>query len=266
MTQRHLGGLWEKTDERRDRTALVLDPSAQSFDTRAMSTVHLVGGEKGGVGKSVVARALAQYFVDRQLAFVAVDADTSHGALRRYYADFTQAVDLESFPSADQIMDRALAADRRVLVDLPAQSARLLKRWLDAGEVVNFAREMDVSLVLWHVSDGGFDSVNELQRAVETFGDSVNYVVVRNFGRSPEFSQLDKSPTLTALYAAGGRVMELPALDGETMYKIDSLGTSFWAAINSLGGEPGLSAMERRRAKRWLEQVYAAFDDIQLVL
>jgi len=32
-----------------------------------MSTVHLVGGEKGGVGKSVVARLLAQSFIDRSI-------------------------------------------------------------------------------------------------------------------------------------------------------------------------------------------------------
>ena len=29
-----------------------------------MSRIHFVGGEKGGVGKSVVARLLAQYYID----------------------------------------------------------------------------------------------------------------------------------------------------------------------------------------------------------
>ena len=38
-----------------------------------MSIVHLVGGEKGGVGKSVVARLLTQLFIDRSLPF---DNDT----------------------------------------------------------------------------------------------------------------------------------------------------------------------------------------------
>src|SRR5690606_674956 len=120
-----------------------------------MSTVHFVGGEKGGVGKSVVARALAQHLVDRQIPFAAIDAASSHGALLRYYGDFAQPADLESFASADQILDRALGADRQVLVDLPAQSARAVRRWMDAGDVVNFAREMGVALVFWHVTDGG---------------------------------------------------------------------------------------------------------------
>src|SRR4051794_37940412 len=38
----------------------------------AMSKVHFVGGEKGGVGKSVVARLLCQYCIDKKLPFAAV--------------------------------------------------------------------------------------------------------------------------------------------------------------------------------------------------
>ena len=34
-----------------------------------MSELHLIGGEKGGVGKSVVARLLAQYWLDRAKSF-----------------------------------------------------------------------------------------------------------------------------------------------------------------------------------------------------
>jgi len=107
-----------------------------------MSTVHFVGGEKGGVGKSVVARLLAQLFIERNLAFAALDADLSHGALMRYYADYSRAVDLTQLDSADQIMDAALASDRRVLVDLPAQSHRFLRRWVDTADVLSYAEMM----------------------------------------------------------------------------------------------------------------------------
>lgn len=223
-----------------------------------MSTVHLIGGEKGGVGKSVLSRTLAQYFIDKDLRFVGVDADTSHGALLRYYGEFTQAVDLETFASADQIMDRALASDRHVLVDLPAQSARLLRRWMDAGDVISFARETGVRIVFWHVSDGGFDSVSELERVSDTFSSLIDFVVVKNLGRSPDFSQLDESAIMQRLLARGAAQVALPALDPATMYKIDRLGTSFWAAIHATEGDHCLSPMERRRAERWLSEAYRA--------
>lgn len=226
-----------------------------------MSTVHLVGGEKGGVGKSVVARLLTQLFIDRGLRFAALDADQSHGALARSYADFTQSVDLERLESADQILDRALGADRRVVVDLPAQSYRALFRWFEATDVLDYAREMDVRVVLWHVTDGGFDSVSLLERLVTELGDSVGYVVVKNEGRSRNFSQLEASDGYARVLALGGRAIALPELDPAIMYKIDRYGSSFWAAANATDGERALSSLERRRAKQWLGRAQAALDE-----
>ncbi|HTU58066.1 MAG TPA: division plane positioning ATPase MipZ, partial [Polyangiales bacterium] len=224
-----------------------------------MSTVHLVGGEKGGVGKSVVARLLAQSFIDRGLRFAALDADQSHGSLARAYADFSQRIDLTRLDSADQILDRALGADRRVVVDLPAQSHRALRRWIDATDVLSYAREMDVRIVLWHVTDGGFDSVAHLEQLVDDFGDSVEYVIVKNEGRSKDFSQLDASPVYARLQALRARFVSLPELDPVIMYKVDRFGTSFWAAVNAEGAG-AFTTLERRRAKLWLERAKTALD------
>jgi len=225
-----------------------------------MSTVHLVGGEKGGVGKSVVARLLVQTFIDRGVRFAALDADLSHGALVRSYADFTQPVDLDRLESADQILDRALGADRSVVVDLPAQSHRAIRRWIDATDVLGYAREMNVRLVLWHVTDGGFDSVAHLERLLEDFRDSVSYVVVKNEGRSKDFSQLEASSAYARLRALGGRVVSMPELDPAIMYQVDRFGSSFWAAVHATDGERALAPLERRRAKLWLERAQAALD------
>jgi len=49
-----------------------------------MTNIHLVGGEKGGVGKSLVSRLLAQYFIDHSVPFLGFDSDRSHGALMRF--------------------------------------------------------------------------------------------------------------------------------------------------------------------------------------
>ena len=119
-----------------------------------MSHIHFVGGEKGGVGKSVTARLLAQWFIDRGHSFAAIDADQSHGVLLRFYAEYTRPVDLTQQDSADQIMDRALGADRQVLVDLPGQSIRPLHAWLTGADILQFAQEMGVGFSFWHVRRG----------------------------------------------------------------------------------------------------------------
>jgi hypothetical protein len=210
----------------------------------------------------VVARLLAQLFIERNLAFAALDADLSHGALVRYYADYTRAVDLTQLDSADQIMDSALAAERRVLVDLPAQSHRFLRRWVETADVLGYAREMNVRLVFWHVTDGGFDSVSHLEQLLALLGTAMQCVVVKNQGRSHDFTQFDASPAQQRLVELGGQVTTLPELDAAAMYKIDRFGSSFWAAIHTSDGERALSPMERRRAKLWLERAHQALDQV----
>ena len=225
-----------------------------------MSHIHFVGGEKGGVGKSVVARVLAQRFIDRSIPFAALDADRSSGALLRYYADYTQPLDLTEVESADQIMDRALGADRRVLVDLPAQSARQLWDWFAGANVLEFARDTGIRLSLWHVSDGGFASLSALEQALPLFGNQVQHFLVRNYGRGRDFSQLERSAGRRQLAELSAHVLDLPELDANAMYAIDRLGASYWAAVHRSEGELALKPLERQRVRLWLERCYAGLD------
>ena len=227
-----------------------------------MSHIHFVGGEKGGVGKSVVARLLAQWFIDRSIPFAAVDGDLSHGSLVRSYADYSQPVDLSDSTSADQIVDRALGADRRVLIDLPAQSIRTLWTWLSEANVFNFAKEMGIRMSFWHVSDGGFASVGEIERALELFGDRFEHKVVKNLGRSKNFSQFEESAAKRRLDQLGGKTLELPELDAAAMYKVDRLGSSFWGAVHSTEAD-ALKPLERQRVRLWLERCYTQLETLQ---
>jgi hypothetical protein len=239
-----------------------LDPAPRKDSTGFVSHIHFIGGEKGGVGKSVVARLLAQWFIDRSIPFAGVDGDLSHGALVRFYSDYSNPVDLSDVTSADQIFDRALGADRRVLIDLPAQSSRTLWTWMSEANVLSFAREMGVRLSFWHVSDGGYASVGEIEKALDLFGDQIEHKVVRNHGRSKDFSQYDESTARQRLDQLGGKMVDLPALDPAAMYKVDKLGSSFWAAIHSTEGE-GLKLLDRQRVRLWLEKCYRQLEPIQ---
>ncbi len=225
-----------------------------------MSQIHFVGGEKGGVGKSVVARLLSQWCVDRSAPFAAIDADKSHGSLLRSYGEFTQPVDLEAFASADEIVNRALATERTVVVDLPAQSGRALERWIESADVVRFARDADIRLVLWHVSDGSFDSVRDLERTLERWADAFQYVAVKNHGRAKDFSLFDESEGRRRVEQMGGCVIELPELDGAAMARIDRHGVSFWNAVNDAAG--ALAPLQRERARLWLARCFMAFASI----
>jgi hypothetical protein len=222
-----------------------------------MSKIHFIGGEKGGVGKSVVARLCAQYCLDRSLPFTGVDADVSHGALLRFYAAYTRAIDLSSYESADQILALATDEDRRVLVDLPAQSDRLLSAWLAEGGILDLAAESNVQLVFWHVMDDGKDALITLNRLLQRYGDRVRYCIVKNQGRGKDFTLFDRSEVRAAADRLGAVVVDLPELYAPAMQKIDRLDASFWSAVNGVYTGPDVfTRMDRQRVKVWLTASY----------
>ncbi|WP_022950446.1 hypothetical protein [Leucothrix mucor] len=227
-----------------------------------MTRIHFVGGEKGGVGKSVLARVLAQYHIDKEKPFTAFDGDLSHGALVRYYGDYTQAVDIASFESADQIAEAAVESGCDVIVDLAAQAARPLDSWITESGLVDFSEDAGVGITLWHVMDDGTDSVRLLEKVLDTYGAGPQYILVRNHGRGGDFSLFDESDAKARAMALGARVMDLPSLHAGSMRKIDRAGASLWAAANNKDKVKGptLGMMERQRVKVWLSKAYAELD------
>jgi len=228
----------------------------------AQSSILLIGGEKGGVGKSLVSRALAQYFIDHSMPFVGFDTDRSHGALMRFYADYASPILIDRYEALDHIVEAAVERPGiRVLVDLAAQTHAPLVAWMDDSGVLDLAPENALRITYWHVMDTGRDSVDLLRQVLERFHDRLNYVVVRNQLRGNDFSNLDKSGLLDRLSDLSGRVVEIKQLHQSVIQKIDARDSSFWAAKQS-GAEfgAGLGLMERQRLKTWINNVFAEFD------
>jgi hypothetical protein len=227
-----------------------------------MSKIHFVGGEKGGVGKSVVARLLCQYCIDKQHPFAAVDADGSHGTLARHYAQYARAVDLAHFESADEILTLAGQTDQRVIVDLPAQSQRPLFAWMAATGVIDLAAENGVRTMFWHVIDDGKDALITLDRLFAQLGSTVQYCVVKNAGRgSKDWSLFDNSATRARAQALGATIIEIPELHAAAMQKIDRLDASFWAAASNRDyAADTFTRMDRQRISVWLTACYAQLE------
>ena len=220
-----------------------------------MSNLHFIGGEKGGVGKSLVSRILAQYCIDRGLPFIGFDSDKSHGALTRFYTDYAAPVLVEDFRSLDRIVETAAESpDQRVIVDLAAQTHQPLVRWLEDSGVLDLCGDLGLTLTYWHVMDAGRDSVDLLRRLLDQFGARLNLVIVLNALRGDQFTILAESGQRERAEQLGARVIALGHLSDATMQKIDARSTSFWAAVNHTEGNLGL--LERQRVKVWLNRAY----------
>ena len=219
----------------------------------AASMIHLIGGEKGGVGKSVVARLLAQHFIDHNLAFTGFDTDRSHGALMRFYKDYASPILVDRFEALDAIVESAIEhTGQRVLVDLAAQTHDPLVRWMDESGVLELAAESGVQIHYWHVMDAGRDSVDLLERLLDRFEERLQYVLVLNQLRGDDFANLERSGQFERAKALGARVVHLKHLQDAVLRKIDASDSSFWAARTMASNEgPKLGLLERQRLKMW---------------
>ena len=217
-----------------------------------MGSLHLIGGEKGGVGKSVVARLVAQYLIDENIPFVGYDTDRSHATFARFYT------------SVDQIAEGLIAdPTKHAVVDLAAQSLRPLTQWITDSGLVEVLGESGLGLTYWHVMDDSKDSLATLGTLLKTFGSTVRYVIVLNHGRGSSFAPVLASAELAEAKSYGAAVLTLPKLHEVSMHKIDVSDASFWAAVNLSGlGEATLGLLERHRVRVWLKAFGAELDQV----
>jgi hypothetical protein len=229
-----------------------------------MTRIHLIGGEKGGVGKSVVSRLLAQYFIDRQLPFVGFDSDRSHGALVRFYSSFASPVLIDRYESLDAIVEAATEnPGRRILVDLAAQTQEPLTQWMDESQLLEVASELGLQIRYWHVMDAGHDSVDLLKRLLDRYENRLNYVIVLNQLRGDSFDILNNSGQLERAKSLNAAVVPLKRLRDAAMSRIDANSSSFWAATQPEDkGGLRLGILERQRVKTWLKSSYESLAQV----
>jgi hypothetical protein len=233
-----------------------------------MTSLNFIGGEKGGVGKSVTARVLAQYFIDKGCPFAGFDTDRSHNTFTRFYADYASPVVVDSYEGLDMLVgsfeETSGGEQRNVIVDLAAQTAAPLARWIKESDLLGLLAEMGVQVNFWHLMDAGRDSVDLLDQLLDTYGEGPNYIVVKNLGRGTDFALANQSAAMKRALGWGAKVISLSPLHEGCMVKIDRQDLSFWSAINTRSGPSALGMLERQRVKNWLNSTYTTFDALAM--
>ena len=229
------------------------------------ANIHLIGGEKGGVGKSMVSRLVAQYLIDRAIPFLGFDSDRSHGALLRFYSGYASPVVIDRYESLDAIAEAAVEMpERRILVDLAAQTHEPLAKWMEDSGLLD-ADALGLSIRYWHVMDSGRDSADLLKKLLDRFGGNMAYVIVKNQLRGEDFDILKRSGEEARALALGAEFIILKRLADTTINKIDAHSASFWAATRLADKEAGgLGLLERQRVRVWLNHFYEQVDRLKL--
>lgn len=223
----------------------------------------LTHGEKGGVGKTTVARVVADYLQHRGTAFRGFDAEGPTGQLLRFHPDHTVSVEVDKAASIAPVLDFLMDGkpNRLALVDLGARSGEDLKNWLYKGGALEEAEAGQLQITVIYVLGGAVDSVGHLKECFAALGSDVNYVIVRNLGVAARFDVYENSSIRKDLLAAGAIEITIPALDGAVYQSVDKASLSFTAFCESEA-----SFTERRYCRTWLRECFAALEEASAAL
>jgi MinD superfamily P-loop ATPase len=91
----------------------------------ATPAVILVGADKGGVGKTTVARTLLDYFTAHHIRTRAFDSEAPKGTLKRFHSEISDVIDVTSVSDQMRIFDTLSTSDSTnrlgVVSHLPGQ-------------------------------------------------------------------------------------------------------------------------------------------------
>jgi len=199
-----------------------------------MASIHLIDGEKGGVGKSWVARTMIQYLIDNKIPYTAVETDRSNPTVKNIFPDMKRAFFSEHPDLADEpnlIFDYAI--EQTVVVNLPAQVHRAVSYWIDVKGLFVLGKKYGVNFIKWWVCDGESDSIELFIKSLDHYQGEIPHVLIRNLGRCQDWEYLDFHEGLQkAITEYEVTVIDMPKLSDNKRVKINAQNMTFEAAAN----------------------------------
>jgi hypothetical protein len=221
-----------------------------------MKRLILVHGDKGGVGKSVFARALLDRYIRNGIPVDVYDSDKRNPDLSRFYASKTTVslVDVTSKTAFDAVLDKLEANDTRALVDLAAGAGDVLNRLISGDIRLGAALDdMKARATIVYVLSRSRPSVAGLNVALADFKEvPCDWVIVRNtyFGETEKFSRYENSNTRKEVLSRGAVEIDMPELLDDLYDDLDQNSVAFMDAAEG----DKLTFSNRRRVRAWIER------------
>jgi hypothetical protein len=235
----------------------------------ARPAVVLVGADKGGVGKTTIARTLLDYFGAHQTPTRAFDTESPRGTLKRFHPYVTEVVDVTSVPDQMKIFDTLGNAEARVtVIDV---RAGLLSPTLQALSDIGFlesAKKGQITFAVFHILGPSITSLEEIAETARFVGDA-NYYLVKNHINETSFFEWDPA-TYNSYFKQikGAEEITIPKLNEMACEQVEVAGVpyvSFVANKNVRGETANNSFVLRGYVRHWLGNVWGEFDRVKLV-
>jgi hypothetical protein len=235
----------------------------------ARPAVILVGADKGGVGKTTVARSLLDYFGAHQTPTRAFDTEAPRGTLKRFHPDVTEVVDVTAVPDQMKIFDTLGSALAKVtIIDV---RAGLLSSTLQALSDIGFlesAKKGQIAFSVFHILGPSIASLQEIAETSRFVGDA-NYFLVKNFINNTTFFEWDPA-TYNSYFKQIKNAEEItvPKLNEMACEQVEVAGVPYVSFVANKSGknEPAnYSFVLRGYVRHWLGQVWSEYDRVKLI-
>jgi hypothetical protein len=231
--------------------------------------VVLIGADKGGVGKTMIARTLLDYFGHHQVRTRAFDTEVPRGTLKRFHPDVTDVVDINHVPDQMRIFDTVNSTDAAVsLIDV---SAGLLSPTLRALRNIGFieaAKKGNITFVVFHILGPSIASLDEIAETAAYLGDA-KYLMVKNFINNTHFFEWDDATHASYFKQVPDAVeITVPQLVEMASEQVELASVPFatFIANKKKSGDPAsYSFVLRGYVRHWLRNVWSEYDRIDLI-
>jgi hypothetical protein len=239
----------------------------------SLKTIHLIDGEKGGVGKSLFSRVMLSYCKENNLSkdIVFLEADLSNpdvGTIyfgktgdQKKYEEVEFSNDERKRENADRVFE--LAMEKSVIVNLPSNIYAAVTDWLDRNHVIELGKQHNVRVCKWFLCTGGHSSIEKFKESVEKFKTDIIHVFVRNKVIYDDWSSIDSDDDLQQKLKNNSVLqMDLPRLDFAERNLVDYKQMTFGKALED---GSGFGVLSKQRIKNFLEGTYTGFDQLGLL-
>lgn len=223
-------------------------------------TLILIGADKGGVGKTMMARALLDYCKERGVKPSVFDTEPEPGVLRRFFA-YAKPVDVAQVRGQMQVFDD-VPANGITIVDLRAGSlSRVLAAMRDAG-LLKDIHAGKMRMVVIHVLGSTEASMREIAATAAILIEGGEHILVKNHATDGQFFEWDSVLHDSYFKVIDAKaLLDIPHLDGMACDTIEKRGTSFRSFI----ADETNSRLLRGVVQHWLGQVWKEFDRAKII-
>ena len=231
--------------------------------------VVLIGADKGGVGKTTVARTLLDYFADRQVRARAFDTEVPRGTLKRFHPDITDVVDINHVPDQMRIFDTVNSTDAAVsLIDIRAGLLSPTLRALRDIGFIEAAKKGDITFLVFHILGPSIASLDEIADTAAYLGDA-KYFMVKNFINNTHFFEWDEATHASYFKKLPDAVeITVPKLVEMAAEQVELASVPFatFSANKKQSGDPAsYSFVLRGYVRHWLGNVWDQYDRVGLI-